>query len=124
MIIKSYFIVIIIFLINLISLGKLHSQEYKNKEVDTFDIDINKVYMSREYARGSFLIYDCIGKYFACVDKASNYNCVEKRDKAKTFSKKNLECAPLKFFKTDELCKRELYINMYKLNKKTFCFLE
>ena len=74
--------------------------------VGTFDKKGDDTRISRFYRRGSYLIYDCEGKHFACVTEENFEDCGERRKKAKLWNKKSLACAPLKKFGKRQICEK------------------
>ncbi len=60
--------------------------------------------ISEEYKEGPFLIYDCAGKFWACVDTEGFKSCQDKRKEASAKAKTNLACTPIQEFNTSSLC--------------------
>jgi hypothetical protein len=77
--------------------------------------------ISNIYREGSYLIYDCKDRHFACVDEESYNGCRERREKALRALSKYLECAPLKKFDTQKKCRKVHYEQMHSVANKSFC---
>ncbi|MCY4523334.1 MAG: hypothetical protein OXB84_01210 [Halobacteriovoraceae bacterium] len=77
--------------------------------------------ISAEYKQGEYLIYDCEGGYFACVDFDSNNNCKNKRSLAWKTKQTRLSCAPLKNFTSIDLCIKEQYRLIFNGTDRSFC---
>lgn len=63
--------------------------------------------ISKDFIRGSYLIYDCRHSHFACVNKDSADKCRGWREKAQRKGQDNLQCAPLRPFISSEKCVQE-----------------
>lgn len=77
--------------------------------------------ISRDFARGEFLIYDCRTRNYACVNITSFAYCRKLRDDGYVQKKNILPCAPLKEFADQETCFKEHYKLMHKISAKPFC---
>ena len=77
--------------------------------------------ISKQYKQGEYLIYDCNGQYFACVDVDSYKNCQNKRFVAWKTRQQNLGCSPLKGLASIELCIKQQYSLIFNGADKTFC---
>jgi hypothetical protein len=74
------------------------------------------------YHAGPYLIFDCRGKYYACVDDVSNDNCSERRKESIELKKKIYPCAPLKKFDDKEKCLYKNYEVVESVAMKRFCY--
>ncbi len=87
-----------------------------------YELHREGVEVSENWKAGAFLIYDCTGGHFACVNKSSFTKCKEMR--TETLSLENshyLPCAPLKMFKGQEKCIDIIYDLITRPRKKSFC---
>ncbi|WP_157868250.1 hypothetical protein [Halobacteriovorax marinus] len=77
--------------------------------------------ISDKYYLGRFLIYDCEGRHFACVNYPSFFNCQERRENDKENKEVYFSCAPLKQYETLKDC-TQAYLNyIYRRTNKSFC---
>jgi hypothetical protein len=77
--------------------------------------------ISKEYRSGIYLIYDCEGRFYACVNSQSFEYCKEKRARSKEKKRKLMACAPLKKFDTGPACIETLYKTIHNPVDKAFC---
>ena len=77
-----------------------------------------------KYRGGSNLIYDCINKYYACVNEISSDRCHEERAKAIENKLDKYPCAVLKSFAKKEDCLRKNYEVLNANTVKKFCYLD
>ena len=77
--------------------------------------------ISKEYRQGEYLIYDCEGHYFACVDIDSNHICQNKRSIAWKTRQLYLSCTSLQRFPTIDLCIKQQYRLIFNEVDKSFC---
>lgn len=78
--------------------------------------------MNARYRGGPFLVYDCEGQYYACVDQDGTDSCAEKRTKSMEKKESKYPCAPLKKFPNKEACLQKNYDVMESMALKRFCF--
>lgn len=74
------------------------------------------------YKAGAFLIYDCEGEYYACVDQDGSDKCRTKREEGIVKKQTRLPCAPLKNFDDKKTCLEKNYEVVEALAAKRFCF--
>lgn len=74
------------------------------------------------YQAGEFLVYDCQGEYYACVDQDGSEKCREDRDVSIKRKEKRYPCAPLKKFENKKTCLQKNYEVIESLALKRFCF--
>lgn len=92
-----------------------------------FDIELELLEASKyraisdEYKQGEYLIYDCEGHYFACVDIDSYRTCQNKRSIAWKTRQLRLGCTPLKELSSVDLCIKQQYQLIFNGPEKTFC---
>ena len=106
-----------------IELGPSRKLQEKDVQygVGTFDKKGDDVRISRFYRRGPYLIYDCLGKHFACVTEENFEDCGERRKKAQLWNKKSLVCAPLKKFEKRGLCEKTHRKKLYQKSPDPLC---
>ena len=104
----------------LLSLSYSHAQENS----PTVDVDDSRAQYSitTKYRGGHYLIYDCKGSYYTCVNKDSYELCESERTKSKSLSEKIYRCAPLRMFKNKEECLQKNYQIIERVTLKKFCF--
>lgn len=78
--------------------------------------------MNGRYTAGEFLIFDCQGEYYACVDQDGTEKCRENRDLSIKKKEKRYPCAPLKKFDDKKTCLEKNYEVMESLALKRFCY--
>lgn len=78
--------------------------------------------INNKYKAGMFLIYDCKGEYYACVDGDGNENCRESRDASIAKKDGRYPCAPLKKYENVQECLVKNYEVIESLALKRFCF--
>lgn len=91
------------------------------REMDLIEKAVLEPMISEDYKQGEYLIYDCKGHYFACVNDFSFELCRERRDDAILNKRDNLPCAPLKKFKTQKECFKNQYQQIHNPKDKMFC---
>jgi len=69
---------------------------------------------------GRGLVYNCRGKHWACVDKASYQNCHKNMTYNKEYNKK-MECVIVNVYKTDEDCSTVQNYNVTHSTNTDFC---
>lgn len=74
------------------------------------------------YKGGPYLIYDCVGSYYACVDADSNELCKADREKSKLGKEVRYPCAPLEKFPEKKKCLLMNYTVLEKTDHKRFCY--
>lgn len=77
--------------------------------------------LTNQYVSGHYLIFDCSGDFFACVDGPSYSRCEQARNGAREFKKRHLKCAPLKRFAHEKECHATQYQLMHKKRSTIFC---
>ena len=77
--------------------------------------------ISDKYYLGRFLVYDCEGQHFACVNLPSFFNCEESRENEKKNKEVFFSCAPLKQYKTLKDCTDAYLGFVYRRTSKSFC---
>lgn len=75
-----------------------------------------------KYNAGEYLIYDCLKKHYACVDKDSNKNCLDERQEALVLKGPLLPCSPLKKFDDKVACVKGHYKAVDSMALKRFCY--
>ncbi len=80
--------------------------------------------ISKEYYRGDHLIYDCEGKYFACVDSFSFNLCSKKRTMALETNENNLPCTEFVKYSSQAECNDYARLFRKTSTDKKFCFNE
>ena len=85
------------------------------------EIKRKEVWISTEYREGSFLIYDCKGRHFTCVNQEGYSKCINLRKYSYDKRNLNLGCAPLKEYKKAKLCYNALYGMIHSIKSKKFC---
>lgn len=78
--------------------------------------------ITNRYKGGAYLIYDCVGEFYACVDQDSSEKCREKRDVSISKKETRLPCAPLKQFNDKKSCLQKNYEVLESLAVKRFCY--
>ena len=82
--------------------------------------------INKHYKAGAFLIYDCEGLYFSCVDADSNEACKSKREfamaNANNTKDQSYPCAPLRKFSEQADCQRKNYAVVEANAKRRFCY--
>lgn len=78
--------------------------------------------INTSYRGGEYLIYDCKGKYYTCVDDTSYDACKIKRKDSKDKNELKYACAPLKKFKDKEECLAYNYKAIEAVSVKRFCY--
>jgi len=78
--------------------------------------------ITNRYKAGPYLIYDCTGEFYACVDQDGSENCRQKRDVSITKKEPRLPCAPLKSFADKKSCLQKNYEVLESAAVKRFCF--
>lgn len=76
--------------------------------------------INSRYKAGQYLIYDCFGRYYTCVEQDSFEACKTKR--AQNHTKGPYLCAPLKKFKNKEECVKHNYEAIEAATLQRFCF--
>ena len=94
----------------------------KGVDIELELLDASKHHaISKEYRQGEYLIYDCEGHYFTCVDIDSYRDCQNKRFMAWKTRQLHLSCAPLKGLPSIDLCIEQQYRLIFNGSDKTFC---
>lgn len=78
--------------------------------------------ISPKYFRGNFLIYDCEGMHFACVEEKNFLACKDKRENLIIQGEEKLPCAPFREYPTYGQCIKMQYELMHKGKPQAFCF--
>jgi hypothetical protein len=73
----------------------------------TQDISLSDPNLSLKYVRGAFLLYDCYEKHWVCTTKFEFRNCRETRDELLKDNTLELNCTPIKEFKSEAECVEE-----------------
>lgn len=89
---------------------------------DLLEVRKSNYQMNARYKAGPFLIYDCQGEYYACVDKDGSEKCREDRDASINKKEKRYPCSPLKTFENKEACLVKNYEVIESLALKRFCY--
>lgn len=74
------------------------------------------------YKAGMFLIYDCQGEHYACVDSDGYKKCREERDESIQKKEKRYPCSPLKKFENKKACLKKNYEVIEMVAIKRFCY--
>ncbi|MCK5074349.1 MAG: hypothetical protein KAQ98_13045 [Bacteriovoracaceae bacterium] len=82
---------------------------------------VKSVRISDKYDAGNYLIYDCIGRHFACVNGKSFRWCKLARKKSKILDRAVFACAPLKKFESLKECSKKQYELIHSMPSKIFC---
>ena len=77
--------------------------------------------INAQYKAGAYLIYNCEGKYYACVDKDAFDKCSEKRKDSIDKKKESYSCAPLKQFENKTICSQQNYNVVGNVLRQRFC---
>lgn len=91
-----------------------------NEEV--FETRKSNYQLTNRYKGGPYLVYDCVGEFYACVDVDGSEKCREKRDESINKKETRLPCAPLKKFEDKKTCLQKNYEVLEALAVKRFCF--
>jgi hypothetical protein len=78
--------------------------------------------LTNRYKGGPYLVYDCQGEFYACVDVDGSEKCREKRDESINKKETRLPCAPLKKFEDKKTCLQKNYEVLESIAVKRFCF--
>lgn len=78
--------------------------------------------ITNRYKGGPYLVYDCEGEFYACVDVDGSEKCREKRDESINKKETRLPCAPLKKFEDKKTCLQKNYEVLEAVATKRFCF--
>jgi hypothetical protein len=78
--------------------------------------------INARYKGGPYLVYDCEGEFYACVDQDGSEKCRERRDKSISRKETRLSCAPLKKFDDKKTCLGKNYEILESVAVKRFCF--
>lgn len=96
----------------------------KNENSNWMEKYYSRIVISDEYRRGKFLIYDCYGGFYVCVIKKNFEYCgLKRKDVMKRRNFKLLPCAPLKEYKTSELCIKSQYEAQHRRKNMDVCRL-
>lgn len=79
------------------------------------------MFISQKYASGEYLIYDCIDRHFACVDKYSYEECQLAREQSITDKEAGLACAPLMKYEFFLQCAFQQQRYIESRPNKSFC---
>jgi hypothetical protein len=74
------------------------------------------------YNRGEHLIYDCSGRFFACVNDVSFDLCQTNRETALAKRVSYLPCAPLRRYPEQADCFAQQYQQIDEPKHKAFCY--
>ena len=103
----------------------LKKEDNINKIAKKEEPFLEEVRISKNLFRGSYLIYDCSLKFFACVNDISRDKCKEKRDNFLKNTKKTKGCLEIIKFKKQKDCLKKqdslsskLLIDKFCINKK------
>ena len=69
---------------------------------------------------GRGLVYNCVGKHWACVDKISYLKC-NKNKKWNKNNKKNMECVTNEIYATEDDCRKIQIHNINTVKETKFC---
>ena len=94
----------------------------KPADDDSLEIKKSNYQMNARYKAGAFLIYDCQGEYYACVDQEGSDKCRENRDASISKKEKRYPCSPLKKFENKTACLDKNYEVIESLALKRFCY--
>lgn len=72
-------------------------ENIRQEKIDKYELRADK-HIGPKLFSGSYLIYDCQKKFYACVNDFSFEECTEKRAKSIADNKKIYACAPIKKF--------------------------
>ncbi len=89
---------------------------------DSLEFKKSNYQMNARYQAGAFLIYDCEGEYYACVDQDGSEKCRENRDASIKKKEKRYSCSPLKKFEDKKTCLQKNYEVIESLALKRFCY--
>lgn len=93
----------------------------EERKIEDFEKGMLEPIISAEYKQGEYLIYDCSGHFYACVNDLSYENCRQKREQDNEDKRSILSCAPLKKFKNQKECFDEQYEQIHTPKNKIFC---
>lgn len=93
-----------------------------NKADKTLEEKKSNFQLNAKYKAGAFLVYDCRGEYYACVDQDGSDKCREERDLSLQRKETRLPCAPLKKFADKQTCLKKNYEVLESLAVKRFCY--
>ncbi len=77
--------------------------------------------ISSEYFSGKHLIYDCYGRFYACVDEVSFDLCQRRREWGVDNYIENLPCSPIKKYDNTKFCLDELQVLVHAPRTLEFC---
>jgi len=122
---KFILFLIVLFLATAIfSAEEVKENKPQEKELDAETIYQERIYISKEYEKGSNLIFDCKGRFWACVNERSKIKCEEARKEGLKYRlSQQLPCAPLKSFKDHNECLKSQYEMMHQRRDRSFCLL-
>jgi len=89
---------------------------------DLLEVKKSNYQMNARYKAGAFLIYDCEGEYYACVDQEGSEKCRENRDASINKKENRYPCSPLKKFENKTSCLEKNYEVIESLALKRFCY--
>lgn len=100
------------------------SSDTNSNSVKEVDVGYKKTdyQINGRYKAGAFLIYDCEGEYYACVDQDGSDKCRTKREEGIVKKQTRLPCAPLKKFDDKKSCLEKNYEVLEALATKRFCY--
>lgn len=79
------------------------------------------VFVTKEYLRGRYLIYDCQEQHYICVDHDGYDLCNDKRQQSQQQNSEVLACAPLKMYDSLLACSEGQYDQIHFPASKRFC---
>ena len=77
--------------------------------------------ISKYFREGSYLIYDCEERHYACVSQEGHDLCQQWRRESYRRRDPIFSCAPLKNYKGIAGCQAKLYELMFRAAPKDFC---
>lgn len=124
---KYTFLIIYVVFLMATSFAKSEGKSaVKNVKKQTNEVMLNKLkrsekLISYDYWQGKYLIYDCKGRHFICVDEKGYDACTKKRENSYVKRRYNLGCAPLKEYKNQDKCFSAVYTIVHSIKSKKFC---
>lgn len=114
---KKLFLVISFF----ISLPAFSQNEEAQGQKDLLEKKGN-YQINGKFKAGNYLIYDCRGGYYACVDKDGYELCENKRQEGIKTNEERYDCAPLKQYEEKLKCIAGNYSAIDSAAAKRFCY--
>ena len=117
------FLILFLFCANIFIFKNGHAEKKKTGPKETFFY--SRIKISKKYMQGSYLLYDCEDRHYACVDKSDFITCQAKR---KVTLREGVDfrfnCAPLKKFDTAVLCIKNIYHLQSRVRYMEICSVD